>query len=113
MDASIFPNQTLAIFDGSSKKCVVGRCHDERQYLSYYSIRAIFFQLPGVISLIIHSRVENQSSDQLEVVHGGQFLSSPTTHTASPFSASILALRMLVTPHHPLSMIFYASDCRT
>ena len=39
---------SLVICNGSSKN-VVGRCHEERLHLSYYSIRAVFFQLPGVI----------------------------------------------------------------
>ena len=82
------PNQALSIFDRSSKKCVVRRCHDGRQHLSYYSIRAVFFQLPGVISLVVHSRVENQSSDQLEVAHGGRFPASPTTHDITLFGVN-------------------------
>ena len=39
---------SLVIYNGSSKN-VVGRCHNERLHLSYYSIRPVFFQLPGVI----------------------------------------------------------------
>ena len=77
-------NRHLYTTDGSSKKCVVGRFHDERQHLSYYSIRAVFFQLPCVSTLVVRSRLENQSSDQLEVAHGGRFTFNSTADTTSP-----------------------------
>ena len=78
------------IFHGNShnflraiKVCVAG-CHDERQHLSNYSIWAVLFQLPGVTTLVVHSRFENQASDQLEVAHGRRFPANPTTDTPSP-----------------------------
>ena len=43
-----------------------------------------FFQLPCVTTLVVRSRLENQSSDQLEVAHGGRFLFNRTADTTSP-----------------------------
>lgn len=45
--------------------------------------------LHGVISLVVHSRVEYQSSDQLKLAYSRKFSSYLTTHTSSFFGVNL------------------------
>lgn len=87
MDALKLPNQIFAIFDGSSRLCMVEHCHVGRHHISCCAIRAVFVQMRGLICLI--ANVGNQLSDQLEVGHGERFPSSAThTHSITFFAVN-------------------------
>lgn len=68
----------------------------------FHIIQFFFLQSPGIISLVVHSRVENQLSDQLEAAHNRRFYPNPTY-----FSPSILTSWMLV-----MAYIVYAFNSR-
>lgn len=78
MDASALPNQALAIFDVSSKKCCVGRCHDRRQHTSPGSSLSITWRNFSLLTVELKINYLTNRKWFITDVHCG--------HTASPFS---------------------------
>lgn len=89
---SKLPNQALAIY-----------CESSKMY-NCYLFQAVLFQLSGVISLVVYSRADNQSPDQLKEAYGGDTLQVPHQF----WHRERLWLHTI-----SLSIIFYASNCRT